>query len=323
MRFLLNRFAHAALLLVGVSVLSFLLFGLAPGDYVSEMRLNPQISTETLAGLRHQYGLDESLAGRYVHWLAAAVRGNLGFSFAYNVPVTKLIGERLVNTLLLTVPATLFAWLIAVPIGIMSAAKQNAWEDRVFSWGTTTLLITPDLLIALGFLWLALRSGYFPLGGVVSLGHEELQRWEKIKDYALHAAIPLAVLVLSIVPVLIRHIRATMIETLQAPFVRAARAHGIPRLRLLFRHALPAAANPLISLLGLSIANLLGVALITEVMMSWPGIGPLLLESVLARDLYVVIGAVLVSTLLLQTGVFISDLLLFVFDPRTRIKSAA
>src|SRR6266404_7521339 len=105
MRFLFSRLAHGVFLLLGISVLSFLLFALAPGDYVSEMRLNPQISPETLVALRHQYGLDESIAGRYAHWLGAAIRGDFGFSFAYLVPVTRVLGDRIANTLLLTLPA--------------------------------------------------------------------------------------------------------------------------------------------------------------------------------------------------------------------------
>jgi len=313
---------HALLLLFGVSLLAFLLFALAPGDYLSEMRMNPQISAETLNGLRHQYGLDGSLPVRYVHWLARALRGDLGISFAYDIPVTQLLGSRLLNTLLLTVPATFLAWLIAIPIGIIAASREHKWQDRAVGVGTTTLLITPDLLLALGLLWCALRTGLLPVGGMVSLGYDELSSFGRFKDVVAHAAIPITVLVLSIVPVLIRHIRATMVETLQSPFVRAARAHGIPRGRLLFHHVFPAAVNPLISLFGLSIANLLGVSLITEVIMSWPGLGPLLLESVLARDLYVVIGSVLVSALLLQAGVFISDLLLYFSDPRIRSATA-
>lgn len=320
MRFLVSRLFHAIFLLLGVSALSFLLLALAPGDYLSEMQLNPQISAETLSGLRHQYGLDQSLPVRYAHWLGAALHGDLGFSFAYNVPVTGLLGPRVLNTLLLTIPATLLAWLLAIPIGIIGAAKQDRWEDRVVGLGTTTLLITPDLLVALALLSFALRTAYFPVGGMVSLGFGDLRESEKLKDIATHAALPVTVLVLSIIPVLIRHVRATMIETLQSPFVKAARAHGISRSRLLFRHVFPVAMNPLISLFGLSIANLLGVSLITEVVMSWPGLGPLLLESVLARDLYVVIGAIVISALVLQAGVFISDLLLFAIDPRTRVK---
>ena len=157
---------------------------------------------------------------------------------------------------------------------------------------------------------------------MVSVDFDELTTAQKIKDILLHATIPITVLVLSIIPVLIRHVRATMVETLHSPFVRAARAHGISRGRLLFRHVLPAAANPLISLFGLSVANLLGVGLITEVVMSWPGLGRLLLESVQARDLYVVIGAIIVSALVLQAGVFLSDLLLLACDPRIRTKGA-
>jgi peptide/nickel transport system permease protein len=285
------------------------------------MQLNPQISPETMAALRQQYDLDRPVPVRYAHWLSAAVRGDLGFSFAYNIPVTKLLGPRILNTLLLTVPATLLAWMIAIPVGVISAAKQGKWEDHAASAATTTLLITPDVLIALACLWLALRSGFFPVGGMVSTGFDGLSAGQKLKDIALHAAIPVSVLVLSIIPVLIRHVRATMIETLHSPHVRAARAHGIPRARLLFKHVLPVAANPLISLFGLSIANLLGIGLITEVVMSWPGMGPLLLESVQARDLYVVIGAILVSAVVLQAGVFVSDLMLLASDPRIRMKS--
>jgi peptide/nickel transport system permease protein len=322
MRFLISRLAHAIFLLFGVSLLSFLLLSLAPGDYLSDMQLNPQISAGTVVALRHQYSLDQSAPVRYVHWLGAAVRGDLGYSFAYNIPVTKLLGARILNTLLLAIPATILAWLIAIPVGVISAAKQGRWEDHTVSVGTTTLLITPDILIALAFLWLALRSGYFPVGGMVSLGFDEMGMAQKVKDIGLHAAIPVTVLVLSIIPVLIRHVRATVIETLHSPFVRAAKAHGIPRGRLLFRHVLPVAVNPLISLFGLSIANLLGVGLITEVVMSWPGMGPLLLESVQSRDLYVVIGAILASAVVLQAGVFASDLLLLASDPRIRVKVA-
>jgi peptide/nickel transport system permease protein len=318
MRFLLHRLGHATFLLFGVSLLSFFLLSLAPGDYLSEMRLNPQISPETMVALRHRYDLDKPAPVRYVRWLSAAVQGDLGPSFAYNIPVTKLLGSRILNTLLLTVPATLLAWMIAIPIGVISAAKQRKWEDHTASAGTTILLITPDVLIALAFLWMALRSGYFPVGGIVSIDFDQLSMMQKLKDIVLHAAIPITILILSIIPVLIRHVRATMIETLNSPFVRAAKAHGISQTRLLFRHVFPAAANPLISLFGLSVANLLGVGLITEVVMSWPGLGPLLLESVQARDLYVVIGAVLVSTLVLQAGVFFSDLLLLICDPRIR-----
>ncbi len=318
MRFFLRRIVHGAFLLVGVSILSFALIELAPGDFFTEMRLNPQLSAETLAGLRQQYGLDQPLPVRYLHWARSVARGEFGFSFAYNAPVAPLLWLRARNTLLLTAPAALFAWLIAIPIGVGSAARRNKWDDKIASGGITALLAIPELLLALGFLLISLRTGYLPTGGMLSVGFSELGWWEKFKDITAHLAIPVAVLTLGSLPILVRHVRATMLEVLQSPFINAARAHGISPRRLLFRHALPAALNPLISLFGFSIAGLLSASLLVEIVVSWPGLGPLLLEAILGRDLYVVVGAILFSTMFLVVGMLISDLLLFAADPRIR-----
>ncbi len=318
MRFFLRRIAHGAFLLVGVSILSFALIELAPGDFFTEMRLNPQLSPETLAGLRQQYGLDQPLPVRYLHWARSVTRGEFGFSFAYNAPVAPLLWLRARNTLLLTAPAALFAWLIAIPIGVGSAARRNKWDDKIASGGITALLAIPELLLALGFLLISLRTGYLPTGGMLSVGFSELGWWEKFKDITAHLAIPVAVLTLGSLPILVRHVRATMLEVLQSPFINAARAHGISPRRLLFRHALPAALNPLISLFGFSIAGLLSASLLVEIVVSWPGLGPLLLEAILGRDLYVVVGAILFSTMFLVVGTLVSDLLLFAADPRIR-----
>ncbi|HTC93212.1 MAG TPA: ABC transporter permease [Terriglobales bacterium] len=320
MRFFLRRIVHATFLLVGVSILSFVLMELAPGDFFAEMRLNPQLSAETLAGLRQQYGLDQPLPVRYLHWVQSVARGEFGFSFAYNTPVAPLLWSRARNTLLLTAPAALLAWLIAIPVGVQSAARQGEWEDKIASAGTTALLAIPELLLALGFLLLSLRTGYLPAGGMISIGFSELSWWGKFQDITAHLAIPVTVLTLGSLPILVRHVRATMLEVLQSPFINAARAHGIPRRRLLYRHALPAALNPLISLFGFSIAGLLSASLLVEIVVSWPGLGPLLLEAILGRDLYVVIGAILLSTMFLVGGTLISDLLLFAADPRIRTR---
>jgi peptide/nickel transport system permease protein len=318
MRYLLRRAWHAVFLLIGVSLLSFLFTELAPGDYLVEMRLNPQISPHTLAGLRSQYGLDQPLPVRYFAWLKSAAQGEFGFSFAYNTPVASLLWVRAQNTLLLGIIATAIAWLLAIPLGVWSASKQGRLADRISSAGTTVLLAVPDVLLALGFLLIAVRTGLFPTGGMVSLNFAELNWWRKVADLSVHLALPTAALVLATLPTLVRHVRAAMIEVLQAPFMRAARAHGIGRRRLLFLHALPAALNPLIGLFGFSIAGLLSGSLLVEVVMSWPGLGPLLVEAILSRDLYVVIGSVVFSTALLVTGMLISDALLFAADPRIR-----
>jgi peptide/nickel transport system permease protein len=323
MRFFLRRLSHAFLLLVGVSILAFLFTTLAPGNYFDEMRLNPQISPETVAALRAQYHLDRPLPSRYASWMNSVLHGQMGFSFAYNSPVAPLLFVRARNTLLLTITATLIAWGIALPLGVWSAERFGHLPDRVLSWATAALLVIPDLAIALGLLVFAVRAGRFPVGGMTSLDFASLPLSGKLRDLALHMTLPVAALVLSALPLLIRHVRAALAEVLNAPFMLAARGHGIPRRTLLYRYALRAAANPLISLFGFSIGVLLSGSLLVEVVMSWPGLGPLLLESILSRDLYVVIGGVLLSTIFLVSGNFIADMLLYWADPRIRTTSGS
>jgi peptide/nickel transport system permease protein len=318
MRYLMRRLLHAVFLLLGVSVLTFLFSALTPGTYFDEMRLNPQIAPETVMALRTQYRLDQPPPVRYVHWLGAIAHGELGFSFAYNSPVGPLLWTRAKNTLLLTVTATLAVWILALPLGVWSAANFGRASDRVLSGATAALLVIPDLILALALLILAVRTGWFPTGGLVSIGFESLSPIGKLRDLALHMALPVAALALSSFPTIVRHVRASVAEALDAPFIRAAIGHGLPRRKVLYLYSLRAAANPLISLFGFSLGTLLSGSLVVEVVMSWPGLGPLLLESILARDLYVVIGGVLLSTVFLVGGNLFADALLYWADPRIR-----
>jgi peptide/nickel transport system permease protein len=320
MRFLLRRLAHTLFVLLGVSILTFALIKLSPGDYFEEMRMNPQISPGTVAALRNAYGLDRSIPVTYLYWLRSVLCGELGFSFAYNSPVWPLLKVRVANTLLLTISALLCSWLIAIPIGVWAAARRGGWGDRACSVGTTLLLALPDVLIAIGLLAFALRTGWFPTGGMHSLASVEMGVADKSKDLALHLALPVLALVAGLLPVLVRHVRSALLDVLESPYIQAARSHGIPRGRLLFRHALPAAANPLISLFGVSLGTLLSGSLVIEVVTSWPGLGPLLLQAILDRDLYVVVAAVLFSAIFLVAGNLLADVLLHFADPRIRVE---
>ncbi len=318
MRFVIRRIAHGLVLLIGVSILSFVLTQLAPGEFFQEMRLDPRISPETIAAMRARYGMDRPLPVRYVRWLESVLKGDLGFSFAYNSPVTSLLWPRVVNTLILTVPATLLAWMIAIPFGVWSAANRGRWLDRLSAAGTSSLLAIPDLVLALALLLVAVRTGYFPTGGMHAVEFADLAPLARLRDLALHFFLPGAALVLITLPVLVRHVRASMTEALDAPFVRTALAHGIPRRRILWRHAFPAAVNPMISLFGFSFGALLSASLLVEVIMSWPGLGPLVLEAILARDIYLVIGAAMFTTAFLLAGNLVADLMLYAADPRIR-----
>ena len=312
MYFILRRLLHAFGLLVAVSMLSFFMLQLAPGEFFTNLQVNPQISPQTLAALRAQYGMDQSMTVRYVRWVKAVTHGDLGPSLAYGVPAAPLLFERAKNTFLLTFTSTLLSWLLAVPIGVWTAYRARGLADRITSGATSLMLAVPELMVALLLLMLAARTGKLPTGGMRSLAGSGTT------DLVRHMLLPVAAIVIGTFPIILRHVRSAMVEILRAPFVQHAVRHGLPRRVVLYRYALRAAANPLISLAGFSVATLLSASLLVEVVMSWPGLGPMLLEAIVARDLYVVIGAVVFSTVLLVGGNLTADLLLLVFDPRVR-----
>jgi peptide/nickel transport system permease protein len=312
------RVAHSCLLLLAVSVLSFALLSAAPGNFFDELRLNPNVSPETVAALKAQYGVDRPWPARYLHWLSSIARGEFGYSLSYRCSVGTLLWPRARNTLILTSLSMLFAWMLAIPWGILEAAKPDSWTSRIASWLTSTLLGIPELVLGLLLLLFAARTGWFPTGGMFSANPTTASLSWKLADLARHMILPVAALVLGSAPIFVRYVRSAIAEVLDAPFMEHLRGLGIPTSRLVYRHALPVAANSLISVFGFSLGALLSASLLIEVVLSWPGLGPLVLEALLARDLYVVMAAVLLSSVFLVLGNLVADLLLYWSDPRIR-----
>ena len=318
MSYLARRFVRSILLLIGVSVLCFLFTEMAPGSFFDEMQLNPQISPETISALRARYGLEQPLLVRYGRWAKSAVYGDFGYSIAYNAPVAPLLWSRAKNTLLLTTTATLLAWLVSVPLGTWTAARRGRLLGKVVT-GTSSLIISiPEVVIAVALLAVAVRWRLARVGGMVGGNVEQLSLWARIDDVATRMMLPTLILALSQSAVIVRHIRSSVVEVLAAPHVQAARGLGICPTRLLFRHVLPVALNPAISLFGLSLAGLISGSLLIEVVTGWPGLGPLILEATLSRDLYLVIGGIMFSALFMVGGNFVADLMLLASDPRIR-----
>jgi peptide/nickel transport system permease protein len=313
-----QRLARAILLLLGVSVLCFLFTEMAPGSFFDEMRLNPQISPETIATLQARYGLDRPIAVRYGRWLQSAARGDFGYSVAYDTPVAPLLWARAKNTLLITGTATFFTWILGIPLGVWTATARGKLAEKAVSATSSFFLSVPEIVLAIGLLAVAVRWHSVPVGGMLSLDAEQLSAWGRFRDLWLHMLLPVSILVLGGVAVVEKHIRASTLEVLHMPYIQAARGLGIGPVRLLFRHVLPAAANPAISLFGFWLAALLGGSLVVEVVTGWPGLGPLILEATLSRDLYLVIGAVMFSAVFMIAGNFVADLLLLASDPRIR-----
>jgi peptide/nickel transport system permease protein len=317
--YLRRRLIRAILLLVGVSTLCFVFTEMAPGSFFDEMRLNPQISPETITLLRARYGLDQPLIVRYERWVKAAAHGDFGYSIAYNTAVAPLLWSRAKNTLLLTTVAMTLAWLISVPLGVWTAARRGGMLDKMTSVTSSFFLAIPELVIAVALLAIVVRWRILPFGGMKSADVEELSLLARMQDIALHMLLPVMILVLVDCAIIIRHVRASVLEALGAPFVQAARGFGIGRSRMLFRHVLPAAASPAISLFGFSLAGLMSGSLLVEVICGWPGLGPLILDATLSRDLYLVIGGIMFSALFMIAGNLIADIMLFASDPRIRI----
>jgi peptide/nickel transport system permease protein len=318
LNFLGRRLIRAILLLVGVSALCFLFTEMAPGSFFDEMRLNPQISPETISSLRSHYGLDKPLVVRYGRWMRSAAQADFGYSIAYNTPVAPLLWSRTKNTLLLAAAGTLLTWLISVPLGVWVAARRGRLLDNTVGAVSSLLISVPEVVIAVALLAIVVRWRVLPVGGMRSLDSEALSQWARVQDIAARMVLPVIILALAETAIIVRHIRASMLEVLNAPFVQAARSFGIHRARVLFRHVLPVAASPAISLFGFSLAGLVSGSLLVEVICGWPGLGPLILDATLARDFYLVIGGIMLSAVFMVGGNLIADIMLLACDPRIR-----
>jgi peptide/nickel transport system permease protein len=316
--YLARRLIRSVLLLAGVSILCFLFTEMAPGSFFDEMRLNPQISPETISSLRSRYGLDEPLLVRYERWVASAAHADFGYSIAYNVPVAPLLWSRAKNTLLLTTTAMFLTWLVSVPLGVWTAARRGRMLDKVVRVANSLLISIPEVVIAVVLLAIVVRWRILPVGGMSSIDHDQFSQWTRLGDSVRRILLPVIILTLAECAIVIRHVRSSVLEVLSMPFVPAARGLGIGRVRLLFRHVLPVAANPAISLFGFSLAGLLSGSLLVEVMCGWPGLGPLLLDATLSRDVYLVIGGIMLSALFMVAGNLIADIMLLACDPRIR-----
>ncbi|MCI0336989.1 MAG: ABC transporter permease [Acidobacteria bacterium] len=318
LKLILQRSMSLIPLLFAVALGSFLLVRLAPGDFLAEMSLNPQISEETLVRLREQYALDQPWYTQFGKWLVGIVQGNFGYSFAYNCEANSLIYERLSNTLWLALAGLTLTLLAALPMGLLAAKYRSSTLDRILAFLSTICLSSPSFLLALLAIVFAARTGWFPIGSVHSLNFEKLSATGRLTDFLHHLILPSTVIALRLVPSFFRQLRASLIETLSQDYILTARAKGLSERMIFQKHALGNAINPLISMLGNSLGTLLSGAFIVEVIMSWPGLGSLTVSSLLSRDLYVLIACLVFAALLLALGNLLADILLALADPRIR-----
>ncbi|MBI2871377.1 MAG: ABC transporter permease [Candidatus Omnitrophica bacterium] len=318
--YVFRRVLIAVPLLLAMTLVAFIFIQMAPGDWFDTLRLNPQISQDTIARYEALYHLDQPVLVQYFYWLGNLARGDLGFSFEHKSPVASVIRSRVGNTLILAVVSIVVAWGFSIPLGILSAVRKNKLTDRVLQVIAFIGMSIPNFFFCLLLLYAASVTGVLPLGGIRSVAFDSLSLGGKVGDAARHLVIPTLVLSTASFAGLMRVMRGTLLDVLKAPYALAARAKGLPEWKVLGRHAVPNAINPLITIFGFEFSGLLSGAAITEIILNWPGLGSLMLSAVRSQDLYLVMGSMVMGGLLLVLGNLIADCLLAWIDPRIQLR---
>jgi peptide/nickel transport system permease protein len=317
-RFLIKRLLLMIPLIIGITFISFAAMSVVPGNFLTGLAMNPQISPQVVKQMQAEFGLNQPLLIRYFRWLWQAVHLNLGVSLQYRVGVVSLIASRALNTLILSASSMIFTWLLAIPLGIFVAVKQNSVLDRVLSFVAFLGMSVPAFFLAFLALDFAVwvNKPWLPVGGTFSPDYANLGPWSKLVDRVDHLIMPVLVLGLAGMASLMRLMRSQILEIKRADFVRTARAKGLPESLVIGKHVLRNALNPFVTMAGYALADLLSGAALIEAVMNLQGLGLLLLNAVQSLDVPLVMGSVLMGTVLLLVGNLIADLVLVAVDPR-------
>jgi peptide/nickel transport system permease protein len=322
-RFLIRRLLNMIPLILGITFISFLAMSLVPGNFVSNLKMNPTITPEVIHQLEAQFGLDQPLLVRYFKWLWNVLQLNLGISLQYRVSVTGLIASRAFNTIILAAASMMLSWLIAIPIGIVVAVNQNSIWDRFLSFLAFFGMSVPNFFLAFLMMYFALKMNvpWLPIGGTYSPDYASLDAMSQVADRINHLILPVFVLGIAGTAGLMRLMRSQILEIKNSEFVRTARAKGLSERIVIYKHVLRNALNPFVTMAGYSLGDLLGGAALVEAVMNLQGLGLLMLDAVRSLDIYLVMGSVLMGTILLLVGNLLADIALVAVDPRVDFTS--
>nr|WP_314571940.1 ABC transporter permease [uncultured Pseudomonas sp.] len=312
--YILNRLGQSAVVLVLVSLIGFMVLNLAPGGPMSQFALNPGMSQAELDRIAEQLGLKRPLLVQYIDWFSHLFVGDWGHSFRDGRPVLSVIAGHLPATLLLMGTSTLLSIVIGTWVGVLGAVRRYSVFDTLATVGAMVALSIPTFWFGLVAIFLfSLHLGWLPAGNMYTIGDQSLG------DYAIHLVLPVLVLALVNVAIWSRYMRSATLDVIDQDFVRTARAKGVPYRRVLTHHVIRNALLPMITLAGLQIPTILGGALVTETVFTWPGMGRLFLDSLGYSDYPVIMGILMFSAVLVLLGNLLADLLIGVADPRVRL----
>ena len=317
--YILKRILQTIPLLILVSIISFFIIRLSPVDPLAELKLNPSISKETLQKEAQRMGLNKPIWKQYLLWAKSFVKGDLGVTTT-GERVTSKLKERIPNTLLLTIVVIFMTWSVAIPLGMLAAVKWKTPFDRILTFLTSIGMAIPSFFFAILLLIFAVKSGWFPVGGLTSYNFDEMNFFHKVLDITHHLILPVTVLFTISLAGLQRQMRANILDVLDSDYIKFARAKGLSEKKVLFKHALRNAVNPMITLLGFEFSSLLSGAALTEYVFQYPGLGRLILEAVLKSDINLVMASLMMGAFMLIAGNLLSDILLILTDPRIRVR---
>jgi len=323
--FLIRRFLYAIVTIFLISVIGFTIIEISPGSYleVKIMQLEQQGTTtneEIIESIKRRYGLDKPAHERYFIWASGFIRGDFGESFEYNQPVSELIWDRLGFTVVLSTAALLLTWLIAIPIGIYSATHQYSLGDNFATLIGLSGVSIPNFSLALVLMVLMARGFGQEVGGLYSSQYIDApMSWDKLLDLAKHLWIPLFVIAFGGLAGLMRMMRGNLLDVLNMQYIQAARARGLPEEKVILKHGVRNAIQPLVMLLGMSLPNIISGATVVSIVLNLPTVGPLYFHSLLTRDMYLSVTFLVFLAIMLVIGNLLADLMLAWIDPRIRL----
>lgn len=317
LKYILKRILQSIPLLIIVSLISFFIIRLSPVDPLADLRLNPSVSQETLEKETQRLGLDKPIIIQYGKWAKSFIKGDLGITSNGEKVSTKL-KERIPNTLLLTTIVIFLTWLVGIPLGVVAALYWKSPLDRILTVLTSIGMAIPSFFFAVLLLIFAVKTGWFPVGGLTSSDFLEKSFLGQVWDVTHHLILPVTVLFTLSLAGLQRQMRANLLDVLDSDYIKFARAKGLSEFDVIFKHALRNAINPMITLLGFEFAGLLSGAALTEYVFQYPGLGRLILEAVMRSDINLVMASLMMGAIMLILGNLIADILLIITDPRIR-----
>ena len=316
--YIVKRILQTIPLIIFVSFISFFLIRLAPVDPLAELKLNPSITQETLDYEVQRLGLDKPIIVQYGKWFKSFVQGDLGYCTTGEKVSDKLM-ERIPNTLLLTSVVILLTWAVGIHLGIVAALHWRTPIDRLLTVLSSIGMAIPSFFFALLLLIFAVKTGWFPTGGLTSYNYSELSPIGKFLNIMHHLVLPVIVLFTISLSGLQRQMRGNLLDVLQSDYVKFARAKGLSETKVIYKHALRNAINPMVTLLGFEFASLLSGAALTEYVFQYPGLGRLILEAVMKSDINLVMASLMIGTIMLIVGNLLADILLKIVDPRVEV----